>query len=86
VQCLQNSNQSNVDSLNNVRREDNRHFRGKKNLKAKIDELEIKSKVKNIRDFHKGFSDFKKGYQPRTNIVNDEQGDLDGNRLPQYFG
>jgi hypothetical protein len=33
-----------------------------------------------------GFSDFKKGYQPRTNIVKDEQGDLDGNRLPPYFG
>ena len=25
---------------------------------------------------HSGISDFKKGYQPRTNIVNDEKGDL----------
>jgi len=25
---------------------------------------------------HRGFSDFKKGYQPRANIVKDEKGDL----------
>ena len=25
---------------------------------------------------HRGISDFKKGYQPRTNIVHDETGDL----------
>jgi hypothetical protein len=25
---------------------------------------------------YKGFSDFKKGYQPRSNIVKDEKGDL----------
>jgi hypothetical protein len=25
---------------------------------------------------YRGFSDFKKGYQPRTNIVKDEKGDL----------
>jgi len=47
------------------------------NLKAEIDELETNSKIKNIMDF-------KKGYQPRTNIVKDEKGDLV--RLPQYFG
>jgi len=27
-------------------------------------------------DLYRGFSDFKKGYQPRTNIVKDERGDL----------
>jgi hypothetical protein len=38
MQCLQNPNQSNVDNLNNVRREANRHFRNTKReyLKAKI--------------------------------------------------
>ena len=33
-------------------------------------------KTKNIRDLYRGISDFKKGYQPRTNIVKDEKVDL----------
>jgi hypothetical protein len=37
-------------------------------LKAKIEELETNSKMKNIRDLYRGISDFKKGYQPRNNI------------------
>jgi hypothetical protein len=45
-------------------------------LKAKINELETNSKNKNIRDLHRGISDFKKGYQPRTYVVKDEKGDL----------
>jgi len=38
-------------------------------LKAKIEELETNSTTKNIRDLYRGINDFKKGYQPRTNIV-----------------
>jgi hypothetical protein len=45
-------------------------------LKAKIDELETNSQIKNIRDLYRDSSDFKMGYQPRTNIVMDEKGDL----------
>jgi hypothetical protein len=45
-------------------------------LKAKINELQTNSKNKNIRDLYTGISDFKKGYQPRTNVVKDEKGDL----------
>ena len=45
-------------------------------MKAKIEELENNSKVKNIRDLYRGINDFKKGYQPRTDIVKDEKGDL----------
>ena len=45
-------------------------------LKVKIEELETNSKIKNIRDLCRGISDFKKGYQPRTNVVKDEKGDL----------
>jgi len=45
-------------------------------LKAKIAELETKSKIKNVRDLYRGINYFKKGYQPRTNIVNDEKDDL----------
>ena len=50
--------------------------REKAYLKAKIEELETNSKIKNISDLYKGISDFKKGYQPRTNKVKDEKGDL----------
>ena len=45
-------------------------------LRAKIEELETNSKIQNIRDLYKGINDFKKGYQPRCNIVKDEKGDL----------
>jgi len=48
----------------------------KEYLKAKIDELETNFKVKNFRDFYRSINDYKKGYQPRTNIVKDEKGDL----------
>jgi hypothetical protein len=48
----------------------------KKNLKAKIDELETNSQTKNIRDMYRDVNDFKNAYQPGTNIVQDEKGDL----------
>jgi len=78
MQWFQDPDQSNVDHLNNVRLEASGHFRNKKKecLKAKFDELETNSKAKNIRDLYRSISDFKKGYQPRTNIVKDEKGDF----------
>ena len=78
MQWVQDPSQNNVDNLNNVRREASRHFRNKKNayLKTKIEELETNSKIKNIRDLYRGISGFKKGYQPRTNVVKGEKGDL----------
>jgi len=45
-------------------------------LRATIEELETNSKIQNIRDLYRGINDFKKGYQPRCNIVKDEKGDL----------
>jgi len=71
LQWVQDPSQSTVDNLNNVRHDASRHFRNKKMayLKAKIEELETKSKIKNIRDLYRSINDFKKGYQPRTNIV-----------------
>jgi hypothetical protein len=45
-------------------------------MKAKIEELENNSKIKNFRDLYRGISGFKKGYQTRTNIVKDEKGDF----------
>ena len=78
MQQLQDPNQSNADSLNNVRCEACRHFRNKKKeyLKGKIDELETNSKIKNIRDLNRGISYLKKSYQPRANVVKDEKCDL----------
>ena len=45
-------------------------------MKAKIEELETKSKIKNIRDLYSGINDFKKIYQPRANTVDEEKDDL----------
>jgi hypothetical protein len=46
---------------------------------------------KNIRDLYKKTNDFKKGYQPETNLVKDEKGNLLANphkilnRRKNYF-
>ena len=45
-------------------------------MKVKIEELESNSKINNARDLYRGINDFKKGYQPRTRIVEEEKGDL----------
>ena len=52
MQWLQDPNHSNVDNLNNVSYEASVFFREKMEeyLKAKIDELETNSKIKNIRE------------------------------------
>jgi hypothetical protein len=78
MQWIQDSSQSNVHILNNVRHEVSRHFRNKTKayLRAKIEELEINSKIQNFRDLYMVINDFKKEYQPRCNIVIDEKGDL----------
>ena len=65
--------------MNSVRCEASRLFGNKKKayLKAKTEELQINSMIKkNSRDMYRGISDFKNGYQLRTNIVKDEKGDL----------
>jgi hypothetical protein len=60
----------NEDNLNNVRREASRHFRNKKMeyLKDKINEIELNNKNQNLRDMYRGITDFKKCYQPKTNL------------------
>jgi hypothetical protein len=76
LQWLQDPSEVNKDNLSDVRREVSRHFRNKKReyLKDKINEPESNSKNKNIRDLYRGINEFKKGYQPRTNLVRDEGG------------
>ena len=45
-------------------------------LRAKFEDLDTKSKIKNILDLYRGISNSKTVYQPRTNIVKDKTGDL----------
>jgi hypothetical protein len=68
----------NRDNLQNLRRETSTIFRNKKReyLKGKINELDTNNKNKNIRDLCRGINEFKKGYQPRINIIKDENGNL----------
>jgi hypothetical protein len=60
-------------------------------MKEKNYELGAYRKNKNIWDLHRGINEFKKGYQLRTNIVKDENGDLLAdshsilNRWKSYF-
>ena len=63
-------------ALENLKLADISQTKRRYNLKAKFEELETNGKVKNIRGLYRGISDFKKGYQPGTNIVKDEKGDL----------
>jgi hypothetical protein len=45
-------------------------------LKDSINDLVTNSKNKNIRDLDRGINEFKRVYQPRSNLVKDENGDL----------
>jgi hypothetical protein len=93
LQWLQDPSEANEDNLSDVKRDACRHFRKKKReyLKDKINKLEPNSKNKNIRYLYRGINEFKKGYQPRTNLVKDERGDLLAdphkilNRWKNYF-
>jgi hypothetical protein len=65
----------NGDNMDNAKYKVSRTFRTKKKreyLKDKINELEINSKNKDTRDQCRGINGFKNGYQPRTNLVKDE--------------
>jgi hypothetical protein len=75
---MQNPSQINRDNLQNLRRETSRIFRNKKReyVKGKISELETNNRDKNIRHLYRGINEFKKGYQPRINIIKDQNGNL----------
>jgi hypothetical protein len=83
----------NGDNMDNVRRDASRTSSTKKReyLKNKINELETSNKNKNNRDLYRGINEFKKGYQPSTNMVKEENGDLLAdshsilNRWKNYF-
>jgi hypothetical protein len=85
MQYLQDPSEMKGDNVNNVGCEASRHFRNRKReyLKGKINELATNSKDKNIKDLYRGINEFKRGYQPRNNLVKDENGDL--LRFPTVF-
>jgi hypothetical protein len=45
-------------------------------MKDNVKDLATNSKNKNIRDLYRGINKFKRGYQPRNNLMKDENGDL----------
>jgi hypothetical protein len=77
-QWLQDPSEVDENNMSNVQQEASKHFRNKKreHLKDKINKLESNSRNKNIRDLHRGINEFKKGYQPRANLVKDKRGNL----------
>jgi hypothetical protein len=93
LQWLQDPSEINGDKLNSVRRETSRYFKNKKReyLKGKINELETNSKNKNIRDLYRAINEFRRGYQPRSNLVKKRNGELIAdsntivNRWKSYF-
>jgi hypothetical protein len=75
---VKNRSEINGDNLNNIRHETSRYFRNKNReyLKDKINEVAINSKKKKITDLCRRTNEFKSSYQPRNNLVKDENGDL----------
>jgi hypothetical protein len=79
--------------LKKIIRETIRHFRNKTReyLKDKIDELATNSKNNNIINLYRGMNHFNKCYQPRSNLVKEDNGDLFAdsnnilNRRKNYF-
>jgi hypothetical protein len=57
--------------MNNVRHEASRYLRKKKRdyLKDEVNEFATNSKNKNIRIVYRGITEFKRGYQPRNNLL-----------------
>jgi hypothetical protein len=93
LQWLQEQSEINGDNLNNARREASRYFKNKKKqyVRDKVNELAENNKKTNIRDLYRRISEFKKCYQPRNNLVKNENGDLLAdshnilNRWKNYF-
>jgi hypothetical protein len=45
-------------------------------VKDKISKLAPNTKNKNFRDLYRGINEFKSGYQPKSNLLKDKNGDL----------
>jgi hypothetical protein len=76
LQCLQNPGQTNGGNLNNVRCETTRTFRNKKREYPEEKLISLKQTEQIYQRCFRGINKFKKGFEPRTNLVKDENGDL----------
>jgi hypothetical protein len=78
LQWLQDPSEITADNLSYIRCDGSRHFRNNKrdHVKDKINVLATNHKNNNIRDLYNGINEFKRDYQPRSNLVKDENGDL----------
>jgi hypothetical protein len=78
LQWLQDPSEVNGDNLNNIKVKPAgiSGIRKREYLKDRIDELATNSKNKNVRDLYRGIIELMKGYQPRSNLEKDENGDL----------
>jgi histone deacetylase complex regulatory component SIN3 len=68
MQWLQYPNKINGDNLSNVKCETSMHFLNKNKEYLKEQE--------HYRDLYRGINEFKRGYQPRNNLVKDEKCNL----------
>jgi hypothetical protein len=92
LQCLHYPSERNGDNLN-VKCVASRHFKNKKReyLKDRINKLAMNSENKDNKDPYGGINEFEVGYQHRSNLVKDEEGDLLAdshnilNRWKNYF-
>jgi hypothetical protein len=66
------------DNVISTQQKAKRHFRNKKReyLKDRINELDSNSKNNDTRAHYRGINEFKKGYQPRIDLVKDKTSDL----------
>jgi hypothetical protein len=78
LQWLQNPSYISRDNLQNLKHEISRTYKNKRReyLKGKVNELGTNNKNKNIGVLYRGVNGFKKGYQPRINIIKDANGNL----------
>jgi hypothetical protein len=78
LQYLQDPREINGDNLKNIRCETSRYFRNKKGeyIKSKINEFAKDNENKNIRDLSRGMNSFTWCYQPRRNLVKDQNCDV----------
>jgi hypothetical protein len=75
---LRDPSEMNGDTLSNMGRDARRHFRIKKKgsiWKTKLMRLQRTEKQESI-DLYRGINKFKRSYQPRSNLLKEENGDL----------
>ena len=73
---LKNPSDQTAEDLTNIRCENLRPFKKNKldYMEAKVDKLEETVRTKNIWEMYKSTNEFKKEYQPRTYVINTDDG------------